>query len=573
MEKLESISKARSVNLLFRLQICREAIRQIELFSRRLVALGIASACFSLPWLITSPAAAQSIQPIYTFTNALTRPSATLALGPDGSFCGTTWGGGTDFLGTVFQITTNGTQATLASFAYTNGAHLFSKLTLGPDGSFYGTTFVGGGSSNGTVFQITTNGTLTTLYSFSPFNNTNADGADPVVGLALGPDGNLYGATEYGGSGGLGTVFQFNTNGTLATLASFAFTNGSRGVTDLTLGPDGSFYGGTGFGGSSSNGTLYRITTNGALTTLASFAYTNGASPSGGLAFGPDGNLYGTTLEGGSNGNGTVFRITTNGALTVLVNFNNTNGASPRAMLSLGPDGCFYGTTQAGGTYDDGTVFRVTTNGDLTTLAAFDSTNNGAEPVAGLTLGPDGNFYGVTYLGGSTGGGVVYRLNLPPSVVTQPSNQIVAIGGNATFSVTLFGTAPFAYQWLSNTAPITDATNCTLTIPGVTPASAAGYQVIVTNAWGGITSSAASLTVLPQPNCYAISNNGPGSVTLFFAGTPGGTNRVWTTTNLNVPLAQWQPLFTNAADSTGLFQFTDTNVGNSPARFYILSSP
>lgn len=594
-------------------------------------------------------------------------PYAGLTLGPAGNFYGTTSGnGGRNGWGTVFTVSTNGSLTTLVSF-YTNGAAPYAALTLGPDGNFYGTTWAGG-VGFGTVFQVTTNGTLTTLSIFGSPGLTN--GATPSAGLTLGPDGAFYGTTVAGGSSGNGTLFRVNTNGSFTTIYSFSATvsstnmDGAKPYAGLTLGPDGNLYGAALRGGSRGLGTIFMVTTNGSFTTLISFGGTNGANPYAGLTLGDDGKLYGTTTNGGSSGYGTVFQITTDGTLLTLASFDSTNKVRPKAALAFGPDGNLYGTA----TYvlpigfppvaKYGTVFMVTTNGSLTTLAYFGSTN-GAYPLAGLTLGTDGNFYGTTFGGGNGGGiGVIYRLNLPPSFITQPSNQTVAVGSNGTFNVTLFGTAPFAYQWLSNGTPITDATNCALTIPDFTPPNVGNYQVIVTNAWGSVTSSvatitlpvlpsitnqpasesvpiggtanfavvaggspplayqwyfntstllpgatnaslcfspllanqagqyevivtspfgsatssAASLTALMQPNCYGISNSGSGSVTLLLASTPGSTNRIWTSTNLNLPFAQWEVISTNTADATGLLQFNDTNAGDS-ARFYILSSP
>jgi uncharacterized repeat protein (TIGR03803 family) len=192
---------------------------------------------------------------------------------------------------------------------------------------------------------------------------------------------------------------------TLRTVCSFSETNGARPQAGLLLGNDGSFYGATAYGGDSGYGTAFHLTTNGALTTLTSFSLTNGAYPQARLTSGNDGNLYGTTLQGGitnftySKGMGTIFRVTTNGTLTTLAAFSGTNGMEPLAELTLGNDGNFYGTTASGEAAIAGTVFKVTTNGTLTTLFYF--SNTFAEPRSGLALGVDGNYYGTTWLGGT----------------------------------------------------------------------------------------------------------------------------------------------------------------------------
>jgi uncharacterized repeat protein (TIGR03803 family) len=110
-----------------------------------------------------------------------------------------------------------------------------------------------------------------------------------------------------------------------------------------------------------------------------------------------------------------VAKITANGVMTSLVSFAGTNGALPVA-LTVGRDRNYYGTTVSGGIddayYGLGTVFKVTTNGTLTMLAKFVGTN-GMYPGSPLTLGPDGNFYGITAQGGTDGCGVIYRIRIP----------------------------------------------------------------------------------------------------------------------------------------------------------------
>lgn len=441
---------------------------------------------------------AQTVQTIYSFSNGA-YPNG-LTLGKDGKFYGTTEEGGTYGLGTVFQVTTNGTLITLLSF--TNAVNL-SALTLGSDGNFYGTTEYGGTYGSGTVFQITSNGTLTTL---ATFNGTN--GASPN-GLTLGNDGNCYGITLGGGNGGAGTVFQITTNGIFTMLASFnSPILGS--ASGLTLGSDGDFYGTTAYDdiyGDMHKDTVFQVTTNGTFTTLATFPFPNAESVNG-LALGKDGNFYGTSAEGGiinsiyPYGEGTVFQVTTNGAFTMLDSFNFTNGESPEYGLTLGNDGNFYGTTLHGGitnaAYSQGmgTVFQVTTNGTLITLGSF----NGASP-SGLTLGNDGNFYGTTEYGGTYGLGTVFQLLLAPAISVQPQSQTTNAGAKVTFSVSATSLDPMGYQWikngtnLANGGNISGATNSNLSITNISETDAASYFVVVSNPQGSSSSSNATLTV------------------------------------------------------------------------------
>jgi uncharacterized repeat protein (TIGR03803 family) len=298
------------------------------------------------------------------------------------------------------------------------------------------------------------------------------------------------------------------------------------------------------------------------------------------LTLGPNGNFYGTTAGDGSSTYGNVFEMTPNGALTNLYSFTDGNDSgSPCATLTLGPDGNFYGTTYGnfsgtpygGGSNPWGTVFEVTSNGAFATLVSFAYTN-GEYSKANLALGPDGNFYGATSYGGADGIGELYRLDLPPEITQQPASQSAATGAPVTLSITLFGTAPYSFQWLSNNIPIVTATNSTLTIPDFAAGDAANYSVIVSNAWGSSTSAVASLTVWGGPLISSITLSANGNVTLECQGLSNVTSRLWATTNLAVQTG-WTPIFTNSLTSpSGAWQFTDTN-GLYQQRYYRLSTP
>src|SRR5436190_6392968 len=101
---------------------------------------------------------------VYAFPPGFVDPNPNgLTLANDGTFYGTTSTGGSNGLGSVFRVTTNGVLTPLASFADTNGDTPQADLVLGNDGAFYGTTSFGGSDSVGSVFRVTTNGVLTTV--------------------------------------------------------------------------------------------------------------------------------------------------------------------------------------------------------------------------------------------------------------------------------------------------------------------------------------------------------------------------------------------------------------------------
>jgi uncharacterized repeat protein (TIGR03803 family) len=165
---------------------------------------------------------------LYSFTGGRDGaiPLASLVQGSDGYFYGTASGGGTSGgAGTVFRISTNGALTSLYSFTGGNdGANPEAGLVQGSDGSFYGTTFGGGTNGDGTVFKINANGALTSLYSFARGN----DGGGPQAALVQGSDGSFYGTTAYGGAGGGGTVFRLTI---VPEFQAVTLTNGALSLT------------------------------------------------------------------------------------------------------------------------------------------------------------------------------------------------------------------------------------------------------------------------------------------------------------------------------------------------------
>ena len=86
-----------------------------------------------------------------------------------------------------------------------------------------------------------------------------------------------------------------------------------------------------------------------------------------------------------------------------------------------------------------------------------------------------------------------------PSITTQPSNQAVSVGQTATFSVVVAGTPPLAFQWRKTSVNVVGATSSSYaTPPALASDSGATFDVVVTNAAGNVTSSAATLMVNPS---------------------------------------------------------------------------
>lgn len=363
----------------------------------------------------------------------------------DGNFYGTTFQGGDPAvgrngfgLGTVFKMTPEGVLTTLVIFEGPNGAYPTGGLIEGADGYLYGTTNEGGdlslsdGTGGGTIFKMTRDGDLTTLVQFS-----GANGLGPGGELVQDKGGNIFGLTGAGsGNTQYGSIFQLKPDGSLITLHGFESQSGGVGPDQgLLWGSDGDLYGATFWGGSEGDGTIFKMSPAGAFTTLASFHGADGAQPYSRLVQDADGNLYGTTSAGGpdsKSGCGTVFKFGSNGALTALFNFSSGSGCSPWAGLIRASDGDFYGTTRSGGLNEAGTVFRLKANGTLTTLASFTGAN-GEWPEASLMQGKDGHLYGTTYTGGNPsapkgglGFGTIFRIRMPIPSVLPPLKVIRA---------------------------------------------------------------------------------------------------------------------------------------------------
>lgn len=357
------------------------------------------------------------------------RPVAELLHAPDGNFYGTTASGGQSGFGTVFKLTSDGTESVIHSFALgPEGNVPSSGLVVDTQGNLYGTTGEGGTgcypSGCGVVFKVFPDGTVAVLHAFTDIS----DGALPAGTLVMDDSQNLYGATFAGGGPQChecGTVFKISRDGTESML--YAFLGGNDGYEPLLTAIDaaGNMYGTTRSGGGGAGchrsggcGTVFKLTPSGTKTVLHSFPASrhDGKSPVAGVIVDNAGNLYGTTYVGGIHGNGIVFKLAADGTETVLHAFAGTDdGAHPSTPLIMDSVGDLYGTTFTGGgtgcqnQAGCGTVFKIASDGTETVLYKFQGGNDGESPT-GLTLTRKGNIYGATENGGEDYYGTAFRL-------------------------------------------------------------------------------------------------------------------------------------------------------------------
>ena len=386
--------------------------------------------------VVVVPAQAQTFNVLHSFTGGAdgANPAAGLAIDRGGKLYGTAELGGLSSeycaptCGTVFRVARSGSGwilSTLYQFNGNDGAQPAAPVIFGADGTLYGTA--------GGVFNLRPRPSIchattcpwseTVLFPFCCISYSGG-------GLTFDSQGNLYGPSFDFGiinrcSGGLGCGFIYQMTPTSGggfwnETDLYKFQSGNDGAHPLgTLifdragnlyGTTAGLYGGDGFG------SVFELTPSGSgwtKTTLYTFPDQfgeQGSFPFAGVIFDQAGNLYGATTTGGTGGGGTVFELTpSNGGWTynLLYSFTGTGYLpGPQAGLIMDPDGNLYGTTHGDGAYGEGSVFKLThSNGGWTYTSLHDFTGgaDGSYPESGLVLDGNGNLYGTTFAGGTTG--------------------------------------------------------------------------------------------------------------------------------------------------------------------------
>jgi uncharacterized repeat protein (TIGR03803 family) len=414
------------------------------------------------------PAQAQTEAVLYSFSGEPdgANPNSKVVFN-NGDLYGTTPNGGLGY-GTVYQLAPNGsggwTETVIYSFcslaSCADGEDpSYSYVIFDSKGNLYGTTYSGGTNGDGAVFELTPNGsggwTESVLYSFCSVTNC-ADGENPVSGLVMDSSGNLYGTTWTGGvdTGTLnGAVFELSP----PSVSGNPWTE--QVIYDIS-----STYAGLTINGADifgpAFGSIFELSPNGSggwtskviFTFNSADASTEGSNPNGALSFDSAGNIYGTTYAGGADKDGLVYKLTlgTNGKYTrsTLYTFDN-EGTNPLGGVVLDASGNLYGTTFTGGAHADGNVYELVapTGGSKSythkVLFPFQY-ESGNEPEASLVLS-GGYLYGTTYIGGTNGVGEVFEVNPAATATTtaltsspNPSTN----GTSVTFTATVTPAPP-----------------------------------------------------------------------------------------------------------------------------------
>ena len=318
---------------------------------------------------------------------------APLFLASDGNFYGTTIIGGG--YGNVFRMNAKGAISVIYNFDYTHGSEPYGPVVQGSDGFLYGTTAAGGTAAHagGVVFKLSTKGAITVLHNFDSADTT--DGFQPVSGVVFDTNGNLYGTTVSGASGGptqYGVIFEITKGGTYSVLHAFDSTHGQQPESAPMQHTSGVIYGETYQGGAGFNGVFYSL--NGSLSTFVSLVgypvgtagqtveilgqgFTGTTSVkfgSGSATFTVVSDTYLTATVPSSGTSGTVTVATPGGTLKskqsfklmpVISNFNPTSGHVGAAVTITGSGftgakGVAFGKVKATFTVVSGTQINTT---------------------------------------------------------------------------------------------------------------------------------------------------------------------------------------------------------------------
>ena len=214
-----------------------------------------------------------TLQTLYNFCSASGcsdggLPYAGVIVDPSGNLFGTTEYYGSNTAGVIYELSkTNGSwkQSVLYTFCSASGCSdgngPFAGLAQDSAGNLYGTTYFGGAQNDGVVFELTANGAYSVLHSFCSQSNCT-DGSEPAAAVTLDASGNIFGTTGRGGDNNFGTLFEI-AGSSFKRVYSFcalsACSDGGYPYGTLIFDSTGHIFGTTQYGGAKSLGEVYKL--------------------------------------------------------------------------------------------------------------------------------------------------------------------------------------------------------------------------------------------------------------------------------------------------------------------------
>ena len=371
-------------------------------------------------------------------------------------------------------------------------------------------------SGNSEIREVTTAGSVTTLFS-SPLKNPD--------GIAVDNSGNLY-VADTGNN-----LIRKISGGVISTLGGSQF-NAPRGIA-----VDAS---GTVYVADSGNNVIRKITSGGTVSTLAGSGVAGYVNQTGtaaefndptAVAVDGSGNVYVADFN-----NKVVREITSGGKVSTLAGqagvagdmdgvgtaalFNAPNGVAVDANGNVYvTDALIPATTSTES--GNNLVRKISATKVVSTLGGQAGVEGGANGTgtAAQFDSPQGvavNGTGEVFVA-DTYNQSIRAPGIAPFILAQPVSQVLLQGQPVTFSVSATGSSPLSYQWYKGTALISGATSSTYSIAGTSGSDTAGYSVVVSNAFGSVTSNTASfvsISAQPMAETVTAGNSATFSITV-----------------------------------------------------------
>ncbi|HSU55216.1 MAG TPA: M36 family metallopeptidase, partial [Candidatus Dormibacteraeota bacterium] len=366
-------------------------------------------------------------------------------------------------------------------------------------------------------------------FSVSPANGTLSGGATTTVSVLIGPV-----ATNFSLGSSNSTIWFTNQTSGIAQARTFSLSIVGRTLFE-NFEPDIHFGLWSAFGGTPGS-------------TIIATNYGGSISGVNSLWFGDAGTRSAATIPVNTSAGGMIsfYLRLGNGSFPwetvdipgegIVLEYSTNNGASWTVMGTYDTS-TFYGWTQVttnipGGAVSAATEFRwrqLSHSGTCCDHWALDDVSIDAGPT-------------------------------PPSIFTQPVSQTVKSGSNVTFTISAQGSFPLIYKWRKNGTNLLDggrisgATNTALNISTLVESDSGQYSVLVTNIYGSVTSSIATLLVTPLDHFEWSVISSPQAV-----GTPFGAT-ITAKDFLNVTVTNFTGTV-NLSGSAGGGQTTNTILG------------